>query len=140
METLDAFDLFEAFDGFDDAAARSFLVEQYGKLVEPHRTRVEELSAKAEEFSALDGLQPVVSQYGPMFQSMGISPSEGFARLAAAQSALANPQTQRRDTLAAFLGGIGQRLPALSDSLAAAYFQVAETPQQLIRLRAPTEP
>jgi hypothetical protein len=38
--------------------------------------------------------------------------------------------------LAAFLGGLNQRLPALSDSLAQAYFQAAETPHQLIRLRA----
>jgi uncharacterized alpha-E superfamily protein len=51
-----------------------------------------------------------------------------------------NQQTQRRDILAAFLGGIGQRLPTLSDRLAAAYFQVAETPQQLIQLRAPSDP
>ena len=56
------------------------------------------------------------------------------------QLAEANPQTQRRDTLAAFLGGMSQRLPALSDSLAAAYFQVAETPHQLLSLRAPSEP
>jgi uncharacterized circularly permuted ATP-grasp superfamily protein/uncharacterized alpha-E superfamily protein len=55
------------------------------------------------------------------------------------QLAEVNPQTRRRDTLAAFLGGLGRRLPALSDRLAAAYFQVAETPQQLIRLRASAE-
>jgi uncharacterized alpha-E superfamily protein len=50
-----------------------------------------------------------------------------------------NSQSRRRDTLAAFLGGMGQRLPALSNQLAAAYFQVAEVPHQLIQLRAPSE-
>jgi uncharacterized alpha-E superfamily protein len=55
------------------------------------------------------------------------------------QLAEVNPQTQRRDTLAAFLGGMSQRLPALSQSLAATYFQVAETPHQLVPLRAPSE-
>jgi uncharacterized circularly permuted ATP-grasp superfamily protein/uncharacterized alpha-E superfamily protein len=52
------------------------------------------------------------------------------------QLATPNPETLRRDTLAAFLGGLSQRLPALSDRLAQAYFQAAETPHQLIRLRA----
>jgi len=56
------------------------------------------------------------------------------------QLAEAKPKAQRRDTLAAFLAGMSQRLPALSDSLAAAYFQVAEPPQQLLQLRAPSEP
>jgi uncharacterized alpha-E superfamily protein len=55
------------------------------------------------------------------------------------QLAEANSQTQRRDVLAAFLRGMSQRLPALSNSLAAAYFQVAETPHQLVQLRVPTE-
>ena len=56
------------------------------------------------------------------------------------QLAEVNPQTQRRDTLAAFLGGMSQRLPALSRSLAATYFQVAETPQKLVPLAASTQP
>ena len=55
------------------------------------------------------------------------------------QLAEANPQTQRRDTLAAFLGGMSQRLPALSRSLAATYFQVAETPHQRVPLRVSSE-
>ena len=55
------------------------------------------------------------------------------------QLAEVNPQTQRRDTLAAFLGGMRQRLPALSNSLAAAYFQVAEIPHQLVQFRVPSE-
>lgn len=83
----------EAFDGFDDAAAKSFLVDNAGKLTEPHRTRAEELGAQAEEFGSLAGLKPVIDAYAPMFQQAGISPAEGFARLAAAQQQLSNPQT-----------------------------------------------
>ena len=56
------------------------------------------------------------------------------------QLAEPNAESGRRDTLAAFLGGMARRLPALSDSLAAAYFQVAETPTQLIQLRASSQP
>ncbi len=47
-----------------------------------------------------------------------------------------SPESGRREVLEPFLNALGDRLPALSEALTAAYFRAAETPQQLVRSRA----
>ena len=45
-----------------------------------------------------------------------------------------------RELLREFLGVLAARLPALSDAITGAYFQAAELPHQLVRLRSGEEP
>jgi uncharacterized alpha-E superfamily protein len=53
--------------------------------------------------------------------------------------ALANDESNRRETLENFLNVLNSRLPALSDALTTTYFRVTETPHQLVQLRTRTE-
>ncbi|MEJ2323150.1 MAG: circularly permuted type 2 ATP-grasp protein [Gammaproteobacteria bacterium] len=46
------------------------------------------------------------------------------------------PKSGSRDLLREFLGVLATRLPTLSNALTAAYFQAAEQPHQLVRLRS----
>jgi uncharacterized tellurite resistance protein B-like protein len=48
-------------------------------------------------------------------------------------------QTGSRELLHEFLGVLAGRLPALSNAITAAYFQAAELPHQLVRLRSGEE-
>ncbi|MGD8235494.1 MAG: circularly permuted type 2 ATP-grasp protein [Chromatiales bacterium] len=48
-------------------------------------------------------------------------------------------QTGSRELLHEFLGVLAERLPALSNAITAAYFQAAELPHQLVRLRSGDE-
>ena len=49
--------------------------------------------------------------------------------------ALADEDSNKRETLDNFLNVLSTRLPALSDALTATYFRVTETPHQLVQLR-----
>ena len=53
--------------------------------------------------------------------------------------ALANEESNRRETLENFLNVLNTRLPALSNALTATYFRVTETPHQLVQLRSRSE-
>jgi uncharacterized alpha-E superfamily protein len=53
--------------------------------------------------------------------------------------ALANEDSNRRETLENFLNVLNTRLPALSDALTATYFRVTDTPHQLVQLRTRSE-
>jgi len=53
--------------------------------------------------------------------------------------ALANDESEKRETLDHFLNVLNSRLPALSDVLTATYFRVSETPHQLVQLRTRAE-
>jgi uncharacterized alpha-E superfamily protein len=53
--------------------------------------------------------------------------------------ALANDESNRRETLEHFLNVLSSRLPALSDALTTTYFRVTEAPHQLVQLRTRTE-
>jgi len=50
--------------------------------------------------------------------------------------ALANEDSNQRETLENFLNVLNIRLPALSDALTATYFRVTEKPHQLVQLRS----
>ena len=53
--------------------------------------------------------------------------------------ALADKDSNKRETLDNFLNVLGARLPALSNALTATYFRVTETPHQLVQLRTRSE-
>ena len=53
--------------------------------------------------------------------------------------ALADKDSNKRETLDNFLNVLSARLPALSDALTATYFRVTETPHQLVQLRTRSE-
>lgn len=53
--------------------------------------------------------------------------------------AMADKESNRRETLETFLTVLSTRLPALSDALTATYFRTTETPHQLLSLRSRAE-